>query len=161
MADYDEQQEKRPAQEQSRQPGIEAEMDPRPVSVPPDYRGSGKLADRVALITGGDSGIGRGVAFLYAKEGADVAIVYLDEHEDAEETKRGVEAEGRRSLAIAGDVGDESFCRRAVERTVAELGKLDVLVNHAGEQHPQDEFEAITRLSSSAPSGPTSSRCST
>ena len=142
--DYDHHQQERPAQEQPRQPGLEADMEPRPVSVPPDYRGSGKLADKVALITGGDSGIGRAVALLYAQEGADVAIVYLDEHEDAEEARRGVEAEGRRAVAIAGDVGDESFCRHAVERAVGELGRLDVLVNHAGEQHEQERFEDIT-----------------
>jgi NAD(P)-dependent dehydrogenase (short-subunit alcohol dehydrogenase family) len=140
---YESQQEDRPAQEQARQPGLEAEMEPRPEATAPWYRGSGKLEGRVALITGGDSGIGRAVAVLYAREGADVAIVYLDEHDDAEETKRLVEAEGRRAVTIAGDVGDEGFCREAVERTVSELGALHVLVNHAGEQHVQERFEDI------------------
>ncbi len=95
-------------------------------------------------MTGGDSGIGRAVAVLFAKEGADVAIVYLDEHEDAQETKSLVEAEGRRCVTIAGDVGDESFCRQAVERTVSELGKLDVLVNNAAEQHAAGGIEEIS-----------------
>jgi NAD(P)-dependent dehydrogenase (short-subunit alcohol dehydrogenase family) len=140
---YDRQQEERPAQEQARQPGLEHEMEPRPEAFAPGYRGSGKLEDKVALISGGDSGIGRAVAILFAREGADVAIVYLDEHEDAEETKSLVEGEGRRAVTIAGDVGDEAFCSQAVERTVSELGSLDVLVNHAGEQHEQQRFEDI------------------
>jgi NAD(P)-dependent dehydrogenase (short-subunit alcohol dehydrogenase family) len=143
-ADYQEQQEERPAQEQPRQPGIQAEMEPEPQTVPPGYRGSGKLEGKAAIVTGGDSGIGRAVSVLYAKEGADVAVVYLDEHEDAEHTKGMVEEEGRRCLTIAGDVGEESFCREVVERTVGELGRLDVLVNHAGEQHEQKRFEDIT-----------------
>ncbi len=142
---YESQQRERPAQEQGRQPGLEAEMEPRPEATSPDYRGSGKLDRKVALITGGDSGIGRAVAVLYAREGAEVAIVYLDEHDDAEETKRLVEAEGRRCVTIAGDIADESFCREAVERAVSELGALDVLVNHAGEQHEQQRFEDIGR----------------
>jgi NAD(P)-dependent dehydrogenase (short-subunit alcohol dehydrogenase family) len=108
------------------------------------YRGSGKLEGKAALITGGDSGIGRAVSILYAREGADVAFVYLDEHDDADETKRLVEAEGRRCLALAGDAGDESFARDAVQRTVEELGRLDVLVNHAGEQHEQESIEDIS-----------------
>ena len=139
-----EQQEQRPAQEQPRQPGIEAEMEPRPEFVSPDYRACNKLESKVAIVTGGDSGIGRSVAVLYAKEGADVAISYLDEHEDAEETKRMVEEEGRRCLSFAGDIGDEAHCREIVETTVSELGRLDVLVNHAGEQHPRESFEEIT-----------------
>lgn len=119
-------------------------MTPAPAFEGPDYRGSGKLAGKVALITGGDSGIGRAVAVHFAREGADVAVLYLSEHEDAEETKRQVEAEGRRCLLLAGDVGDEAFCREAVEKTVATLGKLDVLVNNAAEQHPQKRIEDIT-----------------
>jgi NAD(P)-dependent dehydrogenase (short-subunit alcohol dehydrogenase family) len=119
-------------------------MEPEPVVVPPGYRGSGKLEDRVALVTGGDSGIGRSVSVLYATEGADVAVVYLDEHEDAEETRRLVEERGRRCLTIACDIRDEQNCATAVERTVAELGRLDVLVNHAGEQHPRERFEDIS-----------------
>ena len=142
---YQSQQENRPAQDQDRQPGLEREMEPRPEVMSPEYRGSGKLAGKVALITGGDSGIGRAVAILYAREGADVSIVYLDEHEDAQETQRLVESEGRRAITISGDVGDEGFCSKAVEHTVSELGSLDVLVNHAGEQHEQERFEDISR----------------
>ncbi|MBZ0157295.1 MAG: SDR family oxidoreductase [Alphaproteobacteria bacterium] len=135
---------KQPPQHQERQPGIESEMIPRPAVKRADYRGSGKLRDRVALITGGDSGIGRAAAILFAREGADVSIVYLNEHKDAEETKRLVAEEGRRCLAIPGDVGDESFCREAVEKTVAEFGRLDILVNNAGEQHVQESIENIS-----------------
>ena len=141
--EYDRQQEERPAQDQS-QPGVEAAMDPAPVVVPPHYRGSGKLEGRVAIVTGGDSGIGRSVAVLFAMEGADVAIAYLEEHQDADETKGMVEGEGRRCLPIAGDLRDEGHCRQVVERTVSELGGLHVLVNHAGEQHMVDSFEDIT-----------------
>src|SRR3712207_4731123 len=133
-----------PPQHQERQPGIEAEMTPRPIAEDQQYRGSGKLQGKVALITGGDSGIGRAVAILYAKEGADVSIVYLNEHQDAEETKRQVEEEGRRCLLIAGDIGSESFCRDAVEQTVRELGRLDILINNAAEQHPQESIEQIS-----------------
>ncbi|HYP20454.1 MAG TPA: SDR family oxidoreductase [Chloroflexia bacterium] len=133
-----------PPQSQDQQPGLESEMTPRPDADDPEYRGSGKLRGRVALITGGDSGIGRAVAIFYAREGADVAISYLDEHSDAEETRRLVEKEGRRCILIPGDVGDESHCREAVERTVRELGKLDILVNNAAEQHPQENIEDIT-----------------
>jgi NAD(P)-dependent dehydrogenase (short-subunit alcohol dehydrogenase family) len=140
---YDEQQERRPAQEQ-KQPGIEREMEPRPVVVPPHYRGSGKLEDKVALVTGGDSGIGRSVAVLFAREGADVAIAYLSEDADAEETKGLVEDEGRRCILLRGDLRDEAHCREVVKRTVAELGGLHVLVNHAGEQHLRDRIEDIS-----------------
>jgi NAD(P)-dependent dehydrogenase (short-subunit alcohol dehydrogenase family) len=133
-----------PPQHQDQRPGLEAEMTPRPVAEDPGYKACGKLTGKVALITGGDSGIGRAVAIIYAKEGADSAIVYLNEHEDAEETKRQVEAEGRRCLLIPGDIGDEAFCQQAVERTVGELGRLDILVNNAAEQHPQDSIEKIS-----------------
>ena len=139
-----EQQTLQPPQEQDRRPGIEGQMRPRPQADDRRYRGSDKLLGKVALITGGDSGIGRAVAIFYAKEGADSAIVYLDEHGDAQETKRLVEQEGRRCITIAGDVGDEQFCRQAVEQTVRELGALDILVNNAAEQHPQDSIDAIT-----------------
>lgn len=105
---------------------------------------SGKLLDRVALITGGDSGIGRAVALAFAAEGADVAIVYLDEKVDALETKQLVEKEGRRCLLLAGDVGREAFCRDAIHKTVKQLGRLDIVVNNAAEQHPKDSLEAIT-----------------
>jgi NAD(P)-dependent dehydrogenase (short-subunit alcohol dehydrogenase family) len=133
-----------PPQHQDRQPGIEAEMHPRPRAEDPSHKGSGKLDGKVALITGGDSGIGRAVALAFATEGADVAVLYLDEHGDAQETQRRVEGKGRRCITIAGDVGDEAFCKEAVERTVRELGRLDVVVNNAAEQHEQQELEAIT-----------------
>jgi NAD(P)-dependent dehydrogenase (short-subunit alcohol dehydrogenase family) len=133
-----------PPQHQDQRPGSEAEMTPKPQSQDPKYRGSGKLEGKVALITGGDSGIGRAVAICYAKEGADVAIVYLNEQEDAQETKRLVEAEGRRCLTMAGDIGDESFCQQVVQQTVKELGHLDILVNNAAEQHPQESIENIS-----------------
>lgn len=134
----------RPAQRQEHRPGSEAEMTPRPQSERPEHRGSGKLDGKVALVSGGDSGIGRAVAIAFAREGADVAILYLDEKEDAEETRALVEAEGRRCLPFAGDVGDPQFCRRAIEDTVQRLGRLDVLVNNAAEQHPQESLADIT-----------------
>ncbi len=138
------QQQQFPPQQQAQRPGHEAEMHPLPKAEDRQYRASGKLQGKVALITGGDSGIGRAVAIVYAKEGADVAIAYLNEHEDAQETKRQVEQEGRRCLLIAGDIGDEGFCQQTVERTVRELGHLDILVNNAAEQHPQNSIEDIT-----------------
>ena len=119
-------------------------MRPRPLYRAPDYRGAGKLHDRVALITGGDSGIGRAVAVLYAREGADIAIVYLaEEAADAEETRRAVAAEGRRCLLIPGDVGDARFCERAVRRTLREFGRLDVLVNNAAFQQGCERIEDL------------------
>lgn len=133
----------RPPQHQKRQPGRETEMDPRPRADDPDRRGSGKLEGRVALISGGDSGIGRAVAYAFAEEGADVGILYLEEHEDAEETKEGVEQRGGRCVLVAGDVGDHAFCQEAVARVVDELGGLDVLVNNAAEQHLSERFEDI------------------
>lgn len=133
-----------PPQHQDHRPGRESEMTPKPKSQDSNYRGSGKLDNKVALITGGDSGIGRAVAILYAREGADVAIVYLSEQKDAEETKRLVEAEGKRCLTIKGDIGDEQFCQQAVQQTVKELGHLDLLINNAAEQHPQQSIEDIT-----------------
>ncbi|HEX5044895.1 MAG TPA: SDR family oxidoreductase [Candidatus Polarisedimenticolaceae bacterium] len=133
-----------PRQHQAK-PGHEAKLQPRPRYKAPDYRGAGKLEDRVALITGGDSGIGRAVAVLYAREGADVALVYLpEEQRDAEETAEAVRQEGRRALLIPGDVTDPSFCKEAVERTVAELGKLDILVNNAAFQQHVKSLEELT-----------------
>ena len=119
-------------------------MKPQPESGERFYRSAAKLTNKVALITGGDSGIGRAVALLFAKEGADCAIVYLNEHRDAKETQRLVEQEGRKCLLIAGDVGNEKFCKRAVAQTIKEFGHLDILVNNAAEQHPQESIEKIT-----------------
>jgi NAD(P)-dependent dehydrogenase (short-subunit alcohol dehydrogenase family) len=135
-----------PLPEQSQQrPGIESEIEPRPQFLAPDYRGSEKLKDKVALITGGDSGIGRSVAVLYAREGADVAIVFLpEERTDAEETAEFVKQEGRKCLLIDGDVKDAAFCRGAVEQTVKEFGKLDILVNNAAFQHHQGSIGDIS-----------------
>ena len=132
------------AQTQSQRPGLQSEMRPQPESIGEPDRAAGKLEGRVALITGGDSGIGRAVAVAYAREGADVAVAYLNEHEDAQATAKLVEGYGRRCILIAGDVGDEAFCREAVERTVRELGHLDVLVNNAAEQHPQRSIEDLS-----------------
>ncbi len=125
-------------------PGLEAQMELKPRFYAPDYRGSGKLKGMVALITGGDSGIGRAVAVLYAREGADVAIVYLSSHEDAEETQRHVEKEGRQCLLIPGDVKDPKFCNQAVEKTVQEFDRLDILVNNAAFQLHAHSLEDIT-----------------
>ncbi|MBB4041492.1 NAD(P)-dependent dehydrogenase (short-subunit alcohol dehydrogenase family) [Microvirga flocculans] len=132
-----------PPQVQARQPGHEAEMTPRP-DYEPRYPGSGRLQGKVALITGGDSGIGRAVAVLFAREGADLAILYLNETEDAQETKRLVEREGRSCLLFSGDVGDPGFCRAAVAQVIQRFGKLDVLVNNAAEQHPKKDIAEIT-----------------
>lgn len=136
-------QEQRPPQHQDHQPGRRTEMTPPPQDSAADYRGSGKLRGKVALITGGDSGIGRSVAVSFAKEGADVAMVYLDEDRDAKEAKRLVEEQGVKSLLLAGDLSDEGFCRDAVERTIAELGRLDILVNNAAVQYPEKDFTEI------------------
>jgi NAD(P)-dependent dehydrogenase (short-subunit alcohol dehydrogenase family) len=133
-----------PPQHQEKQPGIEAEMTPRPEDEARNYKAAGKLAGKVALITGGDSGIGKSVAIHYAKEGADVSIAYLDEDRDAERVKTLVEAEGRRCILIRGDLGSEAHSREAVERTVRELGRLDIVVLNASEQHVQKKLEDIT-----------------
>jgi NAD(P)-dependent dehydrogenase (short-subunit alcohol dehydrogenase family) len=124
-------------------PGHESKLEPKP-DWAPRYNGSDRLKDKVALITGGDSGIGRAVAALFAREGADVAILYLCEHDDAAKTKEIVEKEGRRAITIAGDIGDKSFCEQAVRQTVDQLGRLDILVNNAGEQHSDQEIGDIT-----------------
>ena len=133
-----------PRQRQQQQPGREHKMRPRPKAQDEKYRASEKLRDKVAIITGGDSGIGRAVAIAFAKEGADVAVVYLEEEKDANETKRLVEEHGRKCLLIAGDVGQEEFCRKAIAKTIKEFPKIDILVNNAAEQHLQDSIEKIT-----------------
>ena len=132
-----------PPQHQDDQPGHESEMTPAP-DFRPDYAGSGKLDGKAALITGGDSGIGRAVAVLFAREGADVAIVYLDETDDAETTKEAVEAEGTRCLLIQADVREEAECQRAVRETVDAFGRLDVLVNNAAVQFPKERIGEIS-----------------
>jgi NAD(P)-dependent dehydrogenase (short-subunit alcohol dehydrogenase family) len=124
-------------------PGHESALEPKP-DWQPRYPGSGRLQGKVALITGADSGIGRAVAALYAREGADIAIVYLCEHDDAAKTREIVEKEGRRAIAIAGDIGDKAFCEKAVAETVQRLGSLDILVNNAGEQHADKDIGDIT-----------------
>jgi len=128
---------------EDRLPGHEGKLEPKP-DWQPRYPGSGRLEGKVALITGADSGIGRAVAALFAREGADVAILYLCEHDDAAKTKAIVENEGRKAITIAGDIGDKAFCDKAVKRTVDELGGLDILVNNAGEQHPDKDIRDIT-----------------
>jgi NAD(P)-dependent dehydrogenase (short-subunit alcohol dehydrogenase family) len=133
-----------PPQQQDRRPGLESEMAPRPKSEDRKHHGAGKLQGKAAIITGGDSGIGRAVAIAFAREGANIAIVYLDEHKDAEEAKRLVQKEGARCLTISGDVGTVTLCRDSVERTLREFGRLDILINNAAEQHPQESIDKIT-----------------
>lgn len=134
--------EKKP-KKQKKQPGVEAQMNPAPEYIKSTYRGSQKLKNKVALVTGGDSGIGRAVSVHFAREGADIAIVYLDEDVDADETKKLVEAEGRNCLLLKGDVKKAAFCKDAVQQTVKKLGKLNILVNNAGMQIPQKDPKAI------------------
>lgn len=142
--DFERAHEQKGPQHQPRQPGREHEMDPRPIVIREGYRGSGRLEGKRVLITGGDSGIGRSVAVHFAREGADVAFSYLEEHEDAEETERMVRAEGRECLRMAGDVGEEAFCNETVEKTLAQFGGLDILVNNAAEQHVVNGVEELT-----------------
>ena len=139
-----EEKEQRPPQHQDQQPGMEHQMRPRPKAEDPSYRGSHKLEGKVALITGGDSGIGRAVAIAFAKEGADVAVVYLNEHKDAEDTKSMVEEEGGTCMLLAGDIGEEEFCRSAVQQTMEKFRRLDILVNNAAVQYPQENVVDIT-----------------
>jgi NAD(P)-dependent dehydrogenase (short-subunit alcohol dehydrogenase family) len=129
---------------QSGQPGRESEMKQKPQAEKPSHRGSGKLEGKAAVITGGDSGIGRAVAIAFAKEGADVMIGYLDEHQDAKETVRLVEEQGGKCASLAGDIGDESVARKLIDETVRTFGRLDIVVNNAAEQHDQKEFENVT-----------------
>ncbi|MFO7596878.1 MAG: SDR family oxidoreductase [Desulfocurvibacter africanus] len=133
-----------PPQKQEKQPGTRQEMEPKPKTVGEGYKAAGKLEGKVAIITGGDSGIGRATAIHFAKEGADVCIVYLDEHDDAKETKQLVEKIGRKCLLIAGDVSSEVFCGQIVDKALQTFGRLDVLVNHAGVQYPQERLEDIS-----------------
>jgi NAD(P)-dependent dehydrogenase (short-subunit alcohol dehydrogenase family) len=133
-----------PPQHQDRQPGLEKDMNPLPEAESPVYLAAGKLKGKVAIISGGDSGIGRAVSIAFAKEGADVAIIYLNEDVDAQETKKQIEAEGRQCLLLGGDVGDPVFCKQSVDKSIGTLGRLDIVVNNAAEQHPQDKLEQIT-----------------
>jgi NAD(P)-dependent dehydrogenase (short-subunit alcohol dehydrogenase family) len=131
-------------EKQESQPGIEEQMDPKPEYINPKYKGSGKLEGKKALITGGDSGIGRAVAVHFAREGADVAIVYLEEGEDAQKTKKLIEAEGRKALLIQADVSDPETSVKAVQQTVDAFGGLNILVNNAAQQYPQDDIADIS-----------------
>ena len=132
-----------PPQEQAHQPGKEQRMTPQPEYVSHDYKAAGKLQGKRALITGGDSGIGRAVAVHFAKEGADVAIVYLDEQKDAEDTKQLVEKEGKRCLLLKGDISDPAFCKQVISQTAEELGGLNILVNNAAQQYPKEDLQQI------------------
>jgi NAD(P)-dependent dehydrogenase (short-subunit alcohol dehydrogenase family) len=134
-----------PGQEQKRQPGLETEMTPAPRFSQPERKGSGRLKDKIAIITGGDSGIGRSVAVLFAREGAKLGIVYLDEDEDAQKTQELVEAEGSQCLLFKGDVGEERFCQSVVDKVVEEFGGLNILVNNAAEQHVRESLTDISQ----------------
>jgi NAD(P)-dependent dehydrogenase (short-subunit alcohol dehydrogenase family) len=132
-----------PPQHQQRQPGVEHTMHPEPIYLADDYRAAGKLTGKVAIITGGDSGIGRAVAVHYALEGAKVALVYLNEDEDAQQTLDEVKHHGGEAIALAGDVGDSGFCQCVVDAVIAKWGRIDILINNAGEQHPEHNLEAL------------------
>lgn len=136
----------RPAQHQKRKPGLESAMKPPPEFIDENYRGSEKLLDKVAIITGGDSGIGRAVALAFAFEGADIVISYFNEHSDAKITKNLIESIGRACIILAGDVSKPAFCKKIVHKTIKTFGHLDILVNNAGEQFPEKKFEDITNL---------------
>ena len=139
-----EQEVERPPQHQDDQPGMEYKMKPRPKADDKSYQGSGKLEGKIAIITGGDSGIGRAVAVFFAKEGAKVAILYYDEHKDAEDTKVMVEKNESECILIPGDIGDEQFCQQAVQQTVEKWDRLDIVVNNAAVQYPQESITDIT-----------------
>lgn len=131
-----------PQQDQS-PPGEEQKMVPQPEVIKSDYKGSNRLKGKVAIITGGDSGIGRSAAVHYAREGADCSIIYLNEHKDAQKTKEMVEKEGQKCILISGDIGDKEFCKSAVEKTFAEFGRINILINNAAEQHPADDLSKL------------------
>lgn len=135
---------KKPPQHQKKQPGIETKMHPKPKFVDPNYRGSRKLAGKVAIITGGDSGIGRAVAVLFAIEGAEVVITYFNEEKDAAYTQKMVRSKGKKCLALGGDIRDPFFCQNVVQETIKKFKRIDVLINNAAEQFPQDNFENIS-----------------
>ncbi len=132
-----------PPQSQAHQPGVESAMQPRPRTEGTQYRAAGKLDGKVALITGGDSGIGSAAAIAFAKEGAHVAITYLEEQQDADHTRKLIEQQGRQCLMLAGDIGEESFCEALIAEVIARFGQLDILVNNAAEQHSADRLEDI------------------
>lgn len=133
-----------PKQHQNRQPGIQSKMQPLPESIDPHYRSSEKLQGKVAIITGGDSGIGRAIALTFAMEGADIVISYFDEHKDAKQTKEMIESIGQKCLSLAGNIAEPEFCQQIIKETIKKFGKIDILVNNAAEQHPHDKFEDIT-----------------
>jgi NAD(P)-dependent dehydrogenase (short-subunit alcohol dehydrogenase family) len=133
-----------PKQKQKQQPGKEYEMNPQPKSQAREYKASDKLKGKIAILTGGDSGIGRAAAIAFAKEGANCVIVYLNEHKDAEETKKLIEKAGRKAITFAGDVGDSSFCKDVVKQTIKEFGRIDILINNAAEQHRRQKLSDIT-----------------
>lgn len=133
------------SEKQDHQPGVEKKMSPRPEYINPGYKPAGKLINKTALITGGDSGIGRAVAIHFAMEGADVAIAYLDEGKDAEETKKLVEDTGRKCILFRGDISEKEFCDKIVKQTISRLGSLNILVNNAAQQYPQDDFLKISK----------------
>ncbi|AYF54652.1 SDR family oxidoreductase [Clostridium botulinum C] len=134
-----------PAQTQNKHPGIENIMNPRPIFDNPNYKASNKFENKVVLITGGDSGIGRAVSIAFAKEGANIAIIYFDEHDDAKETKNIIESTGRKCLLIPGDITDENFCIHAVEQVINEFYQIDILINNAAVQYPQNSIEDISK----------------
>lgn len=133
-----------PNQKQNKQPGLESLMNPVPISEDPCYKASDKLLNKVAIITGGDSGIGKAVAISYAKEGSDISIIYYDEHDDANETKKIIESIGRKCILIPGDITDDNFCKQAVKKTIDTFSKIDILVNNAAVQYPQNSIEDIS-----------------
>lgn len=134
----------KPSQTQKKQPGIESKMKPRPEFIDPHYIGSSKLLNKVAIITGGDSGIGRAIAIAFAKEGADIVITYLDEHRDAKETQQWIQAEGRQCLIFSGPINKHAFCQKVVKETLKKFKKIDVLINNSAEQHPHSDFKDIS-----------------